>query len=212
LNTGPHVIEIGRRGSSPWRATVVVRNGDRTEINPELEAEAVEETRPSAIQVSPQPPHAQITVDGKPVHAREVFQVPPGRHEIQIRARGWRSYWRAIDLGVGETLKVDLRLQRRGEDAFLSGAIFTALALGAEAVALVGYASANRELANSSDYNTWHAVELGGHITAGIFGFGALISYIAGIVQVSTEGSERAARLDAEVGPGGASLKVSGRF
>jgi hypothetical protein len=209
LPPGKHEVALEADGKVPWRTTVVLQQGDRVEVAPRLDAPLVEK-RPTALQITADPPDAEIRVNSKRVVARELVLVDPGHDEVEVRARGHNPYWRLLDLHEGETIRVDTRLQPRGRAALIVGTVFLSLGLGAEAVALAGHFSADREFTGSANYNTWHDVELGGHITAGILGGIALISYIAGIGQVTTEGAVE--RKGVDVRAGGSRSYAATRF
>jgi hypothetical protein len=68
-----------------------------------------------SIAVRTIPPDAQIFIDGErwvgpQPEGRLVVQVPPGRHVIEVRAPGYRSYVSEVDVRSGETTPVNVSL------------------------------------------------------------------------------------------------------
>lgn len=68
-----------------------------------------------SIAVRTVPPDAQVYIDGEQwvgpqTDGRLVVQVPPGRHLIEVRAPGYRSYVSEIDVRAGETTPVNVSL------------------------------------------------------------------------------------------------------
>lgn len=71
-----------------------------------------------ALSVRVQPAGAEVLVDGErwegPSNdARLVVQVSPGRHHIEVRRDGYRSYQTDVELRPGETLPLNVSLSRQ---------------------------------------------------------------------------------------------------
>lgn len=68
-----------------------------------------------AVAVKTIPPDAQIYIDGErwvgpDTNGRLVVQLPSGRHLIEVRATGYRSYVSEVDVRPGETTPVNVSL------------------------------------------------------------------------------------------------------
>ncbi len=67
------------------------------------------------LSVTSEPPGATVRVDGKTVGVSpiEALTVSPGRHEVRVEKRGYRTYAHDIRPGVGERVDLSARLVRR---------------------------------------------------------------------------------------------------
>ncbi len=72
-----------------------------------------------SISVKTAPPDAQVYIDGErwvgpDTDGRLVVQVPAARHQLEVRAPGYRSYATEIDVRPGETTPVNVSLAGSG--------------------------------------------------------------------------------------------------
>ena len=77
------------------------------------QAQAVQDS--GSIAVRTIPPDTQVYIDGErwvgpQTDGRLVVQLPPGRHLIEVRAPGYRSYVSEVDVRSGETTPVNVSL------------------------------------------------------------------------------------------------------
>jgi len=157
------------------------------------------------------PPGALLWVDQRQVRSRPArpLRLQPGRHRLQVEARGRRPWIQIVDLEPGEevVLPVELGEPRPARSTFwlVSGIVATVLGVGAEALALVLTNKANDEYRGSDGYNRYRNGAIASHVTAGVLGLAAGVSFY---LYFSGASSSVAYRPD----PGGGVLTASFHF
>jgi hypothetical protein len=209
VDPGEHVIDVTRQGNAPWHLSVVARPGEKVDLEPRLDVGGGGAT---GIEVVAEPANAVITVDGAPAASGTVVPLSPGDHAVDVRAPGHHAFARTVPIVAGEKAHLEARLEPKSRFPLGLGLGLVVLAIGAETVALVGHGRAGREIAGSTNYNTWHDTELGGHISAGVLAAGAIASL--GIFFWQWRSGEGAAptRIGAAATPGGGALTITGSF
>ncbi len=112
LTAGPHTLELTSPGHRPLRRELDLRPGQRAELDVTLEALPVL----ALLRVVPTPDQASIAVDGHPRGTGVVaLELAPGAHLVEASAPSHQGARRAVTLGPGQTLLLDLQLARLAE-------------------------------------------------------------------------------------------------
>lgn len=71
-----------------------------------------EETAPASARVvlTVEPPHATVLIDGAAVATSDAIELSPGVHRLEVRAEGFVSVERSLELAAGERRDVDVAL------------------------------------------------------------------------------------------------------
>ena len=161
---GPHDVEVEAPGNAPWHATVVVRPSEQTDVTPQFHTAGMGIT---GLEVVAFPTTASLWFDGKPLVAGVMTATKPGPHLVE----GARARAPALHAQAGlAARRGDARGGAAHQDSLVPlvvGIAFGAIAIGAETTAIVAHVKAGNEVQNSADYNTWHAAEIAGRVTAG---------------------------------------------
>jgi TonB family protein len=112
---GRHTVRVAVDGYAPAELSLDIAAGTAP---PPLRF--VLEPVTARLSVTSEPPGATVRVDGKTVGVSPIqaVSVAPGRHEVRVEKRGYRTYAHDIRPGVGERVDLNARLVRRsGVDA-----------------------------------------------------------------------------------------------
>jgi hypothetical protein len=183
LDAGTHKLQVAAPGKTPWQTEVTLRQGESTALTPFFAPAQSQARTKSSILVAADPAEATILVDGARVQPGSRVDAPAGKHRVDITATGREPFHDQVVLGEGESARIDAHLKQRGNTALAVGVSFILLAAGAEAVGAVGHYSAAREVSGTSQYNTWHTVEMTGFYGGAALGAIGLVSTIVGLVQ-----------------------------
>jgi hypothetical protein len=188
LDAGTHHLEVAAAGRTPWQTEVTLRQGESAALTPFF---AAARSQQSSISVAADSPEATIFIDGKRVEPGSRVMASAGAHTVEVNATGREPFRDQVVLGEAESARIDAHLKRRGTTALTVGLSFLLLAVGAEAVGVAGHYSAEREVAGSSQYNTWNAVAMGGFYGGAALGAVGLVATIVGLVQRNSRGVAR---------------------
>ncbi|MFO0674949.1 MAG: PEGA domain-containing protein [Polyangiaceae bacterium] len=115
LAPGPHTVEVkGPKIEAPKQNVDITKRG-------RLEVVADGVPTVGTLQIHVNPPGSSITVDGKRVgDGRWQSEVALGKHLVEVRAEGFQTYTREVDVGPGKVVSQDVALTRnvplRGDD------------------------------------------------------------------------------------------------
>jgi hypothetical protein len=106
LEVGPHVVEVRKAGSQPWKTTVEVKAGVRTKVTAELGKGT------GSIKVLTNRDDAEVWLDGeaKGKPPLELPNLAPGAHLVEVRAKGWKPREERVNVQSGQStvLKLDV--------------------------------------------------------------------------------------------------------
>lgn len=102
---GHHVVEVTAPGSRGVTRTVEVGRGVETALAEQLWPQA------GAVQLAASQSDAKLFVDGKPVEAGLVENLPAGPHAVAARLAGWRSAEQSVNVVDQQTAVVTLVLK-----------------------------------------------------------------------------------------------------
>lgn len=113
LDPGPHAVLVEAEGYEPEAFSLSVLGGERI-ARPVSLARQTEPSGPARLRVTSSLASARILVDGEEVGlGTYVDELAPGRHEIEVRADGYVSFRRTLDLEAGERRDLQASLTRR---------------------------------------------------------------------------------------------------
>jgi hypothetical protein len=124
---------------------------------------------------------ASIYVNGERVSrdGRADLDLPPGLYGVTVERDGFLGAAGSLTVGSGERRSYTAELRPIKRHAWNSvGALFTVLAVATEGAAIAGHVLADRSIAGSSDFQTFHALELYGHVGAGCGAGIAVLSFL----------------------------------
>jgi serine/threonine-protein kinase len=107
-----HVVTLHRDGYVVESVPLALSEGEPAAVDIDLEASQPTPSK-AALTLDVAPAEARATVDGKPVATTGVLELPPGPHEVEVRAGGYRTGRREIDLEPGEETTLRMQLERR---------------------------------------------------------------------------------------------------
>ncbi len=209
VDPGEHLIDVTREGMAPWHVSVVLKPGEKLDLQPRLDVGG----GVTGVEVFTQPASAVVRVDGKRAPSGAPVPLAPGHHTLEVRATGHDPLERHLTIVPGEHTRVEAQLRPRGRALLFVGLGATALAIATETLALVGRSRAADQLAGSQSWQDWHNLELGGQIATGTLGAIAVASFIGYVVLWRTGGdSEPRTRVSAAPTPTGGSLVLTRSF
>lgn len=102
--TGARQIEVRKEGYTSWKQGIKVAAGEKVKLIADLK------TARGNLNVSSQPPDADVFVDGKKQGATPlVFSVLPGMREVEIRKDGYVAWRKNVNVAAGG--EIDLAAQ-----------------------------------------------------------------------------------------------------
>jgi formylglycine-generating enzyme required for sulfatase activity len=105
----PHSLTLAKAGYQSTRQEITIAAEESRTISIELAAEHGE------LVVVSRPANAEVVVDGKlGATSGEPLQVTTGRHEIEVRKPGYRSFTTTITTHAGITQSLDVVLEEQG--------------------------------------------------------------------------------------------------
>lgn len=126
---------------------------------------------------------ARVLVDGQHKATTPIstpIVVEPGILRVQIRARGYRTWEKQVQVGPGAEATLRVQLDRVGRSGFWLGSTIAAgvLAAGAEALAIVFTTRARDHYEGTANFDSARNVAIGGHVAAGVLGAYAVTSLV----------------------------------
>jgi len=108
LTPGPHTVQVGLEGYAPAELTLEVQ-ADALPVPIRFALQAVG----GVLEVRSEPAGAEVRLDGRAVGATPVegLSAPPGRHEVEIEARGYRPWRQTIVLNAGDKVPLKATLE-----------------------------------------------------------------------------------------------------
>ncbi len=111
VNPGAHVFRAYGDGLTRHEVERRVGNGERTEVQLSPTRSLVM----AALRVEPSVPGAEVWVDRQQAGVGQIdVNLAPGRHEIQVRAAGYRSFESSVMLVPGQRERFHVDLTRSG--------------------------------------------------------------------------------------------------
>lgn len=126
---------------------------------------------------------ARVLVDGQHKATTPIttpIVVEPGILKVQIRARGYRTWEKQVQVGPGGEAILRVKLDRESRSSFWLGSTIAAgvLAAAAEALAIVFTVQAKDHYEGTPNYQSDRNLAIGGHVAAGVLGAYAAMSLV----------------------------------
>jgi hypothetical protein len=113
LDPGEHTVRVQAEGYEPSTFELSVLDGERSTREVVLERRT-EPTGPARLRITSDLPAARVFIDGAEVGlGTYVDELEPGRHRVEVRAEGYVSFRRTLELAPGERREVQASLSRR---------------------------------------------------------------------------------------------------
>lgn len=114
---GPHIVEVRKAPSMPWKVTVVVEAGKTSKVSAKLKAGAGGEV--GAVRVISNVEGAEVVVDGTPRGKApvDIKDLSPGEHVIEVRAKGYRTRSERVTVSAGSATVLDMNLSEEADVA-----------------------------------------------------------------------------------------------
>lgn len=152
---GARQVELRRPGYAPSKHSVLAVRGGRATVRCQMQSRTGSaRQRFATLELSTGGVEAdEVLLDGHPLAADR--RVPPGKHRLEVRAAGYRTWSRELTVAPGESRKILARLELTADAISARKAQRTwAWALGIQGGALL-VTSGALYLWNDDRYTTW---------------------------------------------------------
>lgn len=107
-NAGEAELEVTSEGTEAYRTVLRLEGGGTSAVDVAL-APLV---RPGRLAVLTMPKEARVQIDGASTAPGAFVSLTPGRHQVEVRADGFRPATRQVDVEPGRALRLQVELQR----------------------------------------------------------------------------------------------------
>ncbi|MFT7626167.1 MAG: hypothetical protein ACI9WU_005362 [Myxococcota bacterium] len=105
LIVGEYTLRVHKRGYTEFSETIRVKRGQTLEVEADLIPFA------GVVKIEANVAGATVAVDGKLVGTVPFDKdIPAGKHEIRVQAKGYKTYVRTVDLQAGRAMRLDVQL------------------------------------------------------------------------------------------------------
>ncbi len=111
VTAGPHVVEVRKEPSMPWKQTVTVIAGKTVKVSAALRASAGGPG--GSVRVLADAKGAEVFVDGTKVGPPpvDIKDIKPGEHIIEVRAPGYMEKKKRVSVSAGSAEVLEFELQ-----------------------------------------------------------------------------------------------------